>query len=105
MKMIMMTWMLIVMIRVRFNHLLKKVKSNVRDCLREIPEPHHKDRKVNPVWNHYKKSIKIDSTGMIKTLFVNSWLVVLFVVIGWQCLKLQQPVPAKEESIVVHGSP
>ena len=26
-----------------------------------------KNRKVNPVRNYYKKSIKIDSTGMIKT--------------------------------------
>ena len=45
--------------------LVKKVKSNVRGCLREIPELHHKDRKVNPVWNYFKKSIKINSTGMI----------------------------------------
>ena len=59
-KMIIIIWMLIVTIWRRF-HLFKKV------CLREIPEPHHKDRKVNPVWNYYKKTIKINSTGMIKT--------------------------------------
>ena len=47
--------------------LVKKVKSHVRGGLREIPKPHHKDRIVNPVWNYYKKSIKMDSTGMIKT--------------------------------------
>ena len=66
----------------------EEISPLVRGCKREIPEPHHKDRKLNPVWNYYKKSIKIDSTGMIKTLFVNSWLVVLFVVKEWQCLKL-----------------
>ena len=45
--------------------LVKKVKSHVGSS--EIPEPHHKDRKVNPVWNYYKKSIKMESTRMIKT--------------------------------------
>ena len=43
------------------------MKSHVRGCLREIPEPHHKDRKVNPVRNYYKKHIQMDSTGLIKT--------------------------------------
>ena len=46
--------------------LVKAVKSHVRGCLREIPEPHHKDRKKNPVWNYFKKKITVDSTGQIK---------------------------------------
>ena len=35
--------------------LVKSVKSHVKRCLLEIPEPHHKDRKKNPVWNYFKK--------------------------------------------------
>ena len=31
--------------------LVKQVKSHVRRYLRKIPEPYHKDKKVNPVWN------------------------------------------------------
>ena len=46
--------------------LVKAVKTHVRGCLREIPEPHHKDRKKNPVWNYFKKKITVDSTGQIK---------------------------------------
>lgn len=29
--------------------LVRRVKNPVRGCLREIPEPHHEDKKVNPV--------------------------------------------------------
>ena len=46
--------------------LVKAVKSHVRGCLREIPEPHHKDRKQNPVWNYFKKKITVDKSGQIK---------------------------------------
>ena len=45
--------------------LVKAVKTHVRGCLREIPEPHHKDRKKNPVWNYFKKKITVDSTCTI----------------------------------------
>ena len=41
--------------------LVKAVKTHVRGCLREIPEPHHKDRKENLVWNYFKKKITVDS--------------------------------------------
>ena len=47
----------------RFSPLVKAAKSHVR----EIPEPHHKDRKVNTVWNYDKKHIQMDSTGLTKT--------------------------------------
>ena len=46
--------------------LVKAVKTHVRGCLQEIPEPHHKDRKQNPVWNYFKKKITVDKTGQIK---------------------------------------
>jgi len=47
--------------------LVKSVKSHVKSCLLEIPEPHHKDRKKNPVWNYFKKKlVVVDSTGLIK---------------------------------------
>ena len=42
--------------------LVQAVKTHVRGCLREIPEPHHKDRKQNPVWNYFKKKITVDKT-------------------------------------------
>ena len=44
----------------KISPLIKIVLIHAKGCLREIAEPHHKDRKVNPVLNYYKKHIQMD---------------------------------------------
>ena len=51
--------------------LVKVMKSHVQDYLREIPEPHDKDKNVNQVWNNFKKSIQMYRNELIKEQVAN----------------------------------